>query len=347
VVDISGHLSNPQNLDISTIQGSLLGPVLFLIYINDFPNCTTLNTFLFADDTTAIKTGPILSELIDNINMELKKMASWFRSNKMALNISKTKYIIFHNKGKQIDLQGKTIYIDENPDPLNPDPSNIHIIERIHNQNPNKLGKSFKLLGVHLDENLSFNPHISILCNKLSRALFVLRRIKNILPQTAIRTLYFSLFHCHLTYCPIILSMASQSNIDKILKFQKKAIKIISYSKSNVPANPLFHQLGILPIGKIISLNKLLFMHSIVYNYNLESFNNIWFLNNRRDMDMELRNNNDFTLPLIRRELFRKSPLYSLPYEWNHCGDVKFQHNRCTFKIALENELFDSLINEN
>jgi hypothetical protein len=64
-------------------------------------------------------------------------------------------------------------------------------------------------------------------------------------------------------------------------------------------------------------------------------------------MDMELRNNNDFTLPLIRRELFRKSPLYSLPYEWNHCGDVKFQHNRCTFKIALENELFDSLINEN
>jgi hypothetical protein len=81
-------------------------------------------------------------------------------------------------------------------------------------------------------------------------------------------------------------------------------------------------------------------MRAIAYNYNLESFNNIWTTNKLHEMDMELRNANDFTLPIICREIFRKSPLYSLPYEWNICGDVKLQHNRYTFKIALSYELF-------
>ncbi len=102
MVDIAGCLSRPQPLDISTIKGSLLGPVLFLVYINDFRNCTSLDLFLFADDTTALKTGPQLHELINVANLELKRMVNWFCANKMALNKSKTKYIIFHNKGKRL-----------------------------------------------------------------------------------------------------------------------------------------------------------------------------------------------------------------------------------------------------
>ncbi len=318
-----------------------------MIYINDFPNCTTLNTFFFADDTTALKTGTQIVDVIIDVNNELKKMAAWFRANKMALNVSKTEYIIFHNKGKKIDLQGLNVQIDENtdfpnPNP-NPNPPSPHILERICNQNLNKAGRSFRLLGVHFDENLNFNSHISILCNKLSRALFILRQVKKLLPQPAMKTLYFSLFHCHLLYCPIILSMASYTNLSRIFKLQKKAIRIISFSKNNTLTDPLFYQLGILPLENIITLNKLLFMHAIAFNYNLESFNNIWTTNNLREMDMELRNANDFTLPIIHREILRKSPLYSLPYEWNICGDVKLQHNRCTFKIALSYELFESL----
>jgi hypothetical protein len=95
----------------------------------------------------------------------------------------------------------------------------------------------------------------------------------------------------------------------RIFKLQKKAIRIISFPKNNTPTDPLFYQLGILPLEKIITLNKLLFMHAIAYNYNLESFNNIWTTNNLREMDMELRNANDFTLPIIRREILRKSPM--------------------------------------
>lgn len=343
VVDIAGHLSNPQLLDISTIQGSILGPILFLVYINDFPNCTNLISFLFADDTTAIKSGASLPILVREINTELSKMSTWFHANKMALNTSKTKYIIFHNKGKKVDLQDLSIVIDENTDPSINDPSKIHRIDRIHNTNPSQSDRSFKLLGVHLDENLNLNNHVSKLCNKLSRALFILRQVKNLLPQSALRTLYFSLFHCHLVYCPIILSITSQANITKIFKLQKKAIRIISNADYNAHSNPLFFQNGVLPIDQILTYSKLMFMHTVAFNYSLESFSGVWPRNNQRNLDMNLRNATDFVLPPVQRESFRKCPLYSLPHAWNQSGDIKFQHNRTTFKLALLDELFGPL----
>ncbi len=95
VVDINGTHSNPRNVDISVIQGSILGPILFLIYINDLPNTTSLLTFMFADDTSTLKSNVNLNELVDEINNELRKLATGFRCNKMAVNTSKTKFIIF------------------------------------------------------------------------------------------------------------------------------------------------------------------------------------------------------------------------------------------------------------
>jgi hypothetical protein len=147
---VAGYNSSPQPLDISTIQGSLLGPVLFLIYINDFPNCTSLKSFLYTDDTTALKIGTNLTDLIHNVNNEIKKMSAWFKANKMSLNVSKTKYIIFYSKGKRVDMQNLTVFIDDNADPLNPDPSKIHTLDRVFTSNQNQCDRSFKLLACTL-----------------------------------------------------------------------------------------------------------------------------------------------------------------------------------------------------
>ncbi len=110
VVDINGAFSNPQDVNMSVIQGSLLGPTLFLIYINDFPNCTTLDTFLFADDTSALKSGPHLPQLFTQLNSELYKIATWYRANKMSANASKTKYIFSIIKGKLSIQLGLTLF---------------------------------------------------------------------------------------------------------------------------------------------------------------------------------------------------------------------------------------------
>ena len=92
---INGHLSKEISIDISVLQGSILGPLLFLCFINDLPTITNLLTLLFADDTAGLKSGFNLDELITEVNIELNKLAIWFRANKMAVNVSKTKYIIF------------------------------------------------------------------------------------------------------------------------------------------------------------------------------------------------------------------------------------------------------------
>ncbi len=86
-----------------------------------------------------------------------------------------------------------------------------------------------------------------------------------------------------------------------------------------------------------------MFMHAVAFNYNLDSFSNVWQTNAQRGLDMELRNAKDFVLPPIQRELFRRFPLYSLPSEWNQLGDIKLQQNRTTFKIALLYDLFETL----
>ena len=100
IVEINGYKSKQEEIDMSVIQGGILGPVLFLIYIDDLPESSLLEAFLFADDTQGRKAGKNLSDVMDSVNLELAKWAQWFRSNKMAVNTDKTKYLIFHTKGK-------------------------------------------------------------------------------------------------------------------------------------------------------------------------------------------------------------------------------------------------------
>jgi hypothetical protein len=126
---------------------------------------------LFADDTTGLAKGANLQELVSYVNLELQKMANWFRSNKMQLNASKTKYIIFRTKNKQIDPQACNVVYNCTKIGLPDDPSLISPIERISFESTEK---SFKLLGVLFDEYLCFKPHIEMLCSKISNLFSVL-----------------------------------------------------------------------------------------------------------------------------------------------------------------------------
>ena len=140
----------------------------------------------------------------------------------MALNVSKTKYIIFHNPNKKIDLQGLSLVFNNNPINSTQNPILITPIERVLSNHEIKNLRSFKLLGIHLDENLNFNTNTSTLCSKISKSIFIINRAKNLLNANALKTLYFSLIHSHLLYCPLIYSCTSQKNISKIFKLQKK-----------------------------------------------------------------------------------------------------------------------------
>ncbi len=344
-VDVNGHLSELLSISCGVFQGSILGPILFLCYINDIFSASDLATFLFADDTTCLAENNNLSDLIDYVNSELNKLAVWFKANRMAVNVSKTNYIIFHTRGKKTDLNGKSVVFNSNdPNSTHVDPNLIQILERVHDNHIDPKMQSFKLLGVFLDEHLTLNKHVNHTTAKLSRALYLLKRVKHFVSPGAMRKLYFSLFHSHLLYCINILSCTSQTNITRILIMQKKAIRTVTNAPYNAHTNPLFLELNVLPFDKLITLNRLLFMHAIAYNYAPKTFDNTWITNAERNIGHDLRNNDFFVMPQVRIELFRRFPLYALPHELNILGEnIRLQHNRTTFKIALTDFLLSSL----
>jgi hypothetical protein len=141
----------------------------------------------------------------------------------MVVNTKKTKYIIFHSKGKKVEMNGLNLIYD-NEQGIEHDPSKVSVLDRTGRMNAAPDLQSFRLLGVLLDENLTFDPHINMLLAKLSKSTFIISKVKNILPPQTLRTLYFSLFHSHLTYCPIIASCANKSSIEKIFKAQKRSL---------------------------------------------------------------------------------------------------------------------------
>jgi hypothetical protein len=133
------------------------------------------------------------------------------------------------------------------------------------------------------------------MCKKINRALYCIKQAKNNLSLQALKALYYALVHSHLTYCPIILSCTSKNNINCIAKIQKKAVRIITYSRYNDHTAPLFANLAILPYDKIIEISKLMFMHSIEKNSD-------------HNTGHVLRNENDYALPIPRIEFFKKIP---------------------------------------
>ena len=173
-------------------------------------------TFLFADDTSCLAEHNNLNELILFVNGELQKIANWFRSNKMAVKISKAKYVIFRTKGKKIDDNISPVTFNNNEMGVQNDPKNIFMLERVYTGNPEQEHRFYKLLGVYLDEYLSFDKHVSYICAKLSRANFCIKRAANKLSKKALTSLYYALVHPHLLYCNNILNCTSSKNLTKI-----------------------------------------------------------------------------------------------------------------------------------
>ena len=150
-VSIEGVNSSIKTISCGVPQGSVLGPILFLLYINDMPRCTTLFTSLFADDTGLFTSSPDLNDLIQQTNSELSKVATWFTANKLTLNVSKTKYLIFRTKKMPISHLYTDLQIGG------------EIIERV---GEGCREETFKFVGLNLDEYVTWQSHVNTICKK-------------------------------------------------------------------------------------------------------------------------------------------------------------------------------------
>ncbi len=331
-VSVNGGESGLRDIRLGVPQGSILGPLLFLIYINDLPGVSEFLSLLFADDTTLILSHDNLDILIEKVNLEFKKICDFFRANKLSIHPDKTKFILFSTKNTNNHVIN--ILCNNNNDDQNT-PELITPIEQITS---NSSTPAVKFLGIYIDPNLNFKFHINYIKNKLSKSLFAMRTAKNTLNTESLKMLYFAIFHSHLLYANIIWSCTDKTTINNLFKLQKSAIRILDGAKYNQHTEPIFKKHNILPLPDLIDYSKLQFIHRYKFNLLPSSFNNFWTLNAERNIgsnQLQLRNNDDFSLPLPRLTTVKNLPYYSLPSLWN-----SFPNN--DIKTTQSHTLFDS-----
>jgi hypothetical protein len=259
----------------------------------------------------------------------------------MAVNTKKTKFIVFRTHGKIIDNNLCKIVFNNNEIGKPEDPNLIFDLERVHNMG---ITKSLKILGVLFDEYLLFDDHINMLCSKVSSSLYIINRAKNFLPKCALLSLYFALIHSNLSYCLLIYGCAKKTHFSKIITQQKKAVRIICNANARAHTNPIFKELKILPIEKMLEFSKLKFMHLYHNNKQPLSFSNMWITNQQRNPERRLRNNDCYDILPHRYESIKNLPLFALPRAWNQEDDRKLNPDCKIYLKNLKLKLLNSLV---
>ena len=269
-VYFNGVSSATLSLSCGVPQGSVLGPLLFLIYINDLPNISdTLQFFLFADDTNLYYESDDLVELEKNMNRELKKLSLWLNANRLALNISKTNFIIFRGYRKPCDYN----------------------VTLLLNRKAIEQRTYVKYLGVLIDEHLNWKEHVLNVTKKISRSVGIICKLRSCMDVSLLRTLYYSLVYSHLNYGIHAWGSACKTDLEKILTLQKKVVRAMTGNRwyqtygnpgPLVSSDPLFKNLGILKVEDIYKLNLGKFIFSSLSHLSPPLFWTWFTINNQK-----------------------------------------------------------------
>ena len=243
-VMFNGKRSTEKTVNIGVPQGSILGPLLFLIYINDLNQALLSGDLsLFADDANYYKCGSDYNQLIESVNNNLKQLSKWFIANKLSLNYIKSEAMIFCRK---------TLYF-----PLQP----VVIDDR-----PLSYSYSFKFLGLILDFKLNWKKHIQHVRSKLSSACGIIYQLRNNISMSISKTIYYSIAYPYLNYCCVVWSSAHNTHFQSLFSTQKRLIRIITKSGRRSESSKLFKQLKLLKLNDILEVNTLLFVYKSINN---------------------------------------------------------------------------------
>ena len=243
-VYFNGSKSSETCPNIGVPQGSILGPLLFLIYINDINHALISGKLsLFADDANFYKSSKDYIQLIRTVNSNLKLLSKWFRANKLSLNYIKTEAMMFSRK---------IIYF-----PIPP-----VIIDNI----PIPYSYYFKFLGLILDYKVNWKRHIQYVRSKLSSACGIMYQLRNNITLSIAKTMYYGIAYPYLNYCNTTWSSANISHFQSLFSTQKRLLRLIMKRGRMTESNVLFSQLKFLKLNHIFEMNVLIFVFKSINN---------------------------------------------------------------------------------
>ena len=300
IILVNGY--NSKNLDVTcgVPQGSVLGPLLFLIYINDIPNASSKFAFyLFADDTSIYFESGNLEQLQKVINSELKHVKKWLDANKLALNVDNTNFVIFHSPQK---------------------PLNENITIKFGKQHVTK-AKHVKFFVLLLDENLSWKHHLSELSKKSARKCGIFFKVRHLLPTNVLVSLYYSLFASFLQYGIVVWGLTYDTYIKPIFILQKEVVRAITFNNFSAPSAPIFLTLRLLKLQDLFEMKLLTFVFEAVNKFSPSCFHEFFdVLSQVHQHDTRQARKGDILL--TRKNTLQyglKSIRYAGAKSWNRC----------------------------
>ena len=303
-VKFNNILSDPLPITIGVPQGSILGPLLFLIYVNDLSNIlSSFLSIMYADDTTLVNSDASYENLINVGNAELKLFFDWSLSNRLSVNVEKTYYMIFGNR--RVDDHSHNFLL-----------GNAQL----------SMCDASKFLGINLDAKLTFNHHIELITNKVSKSIGIMFKLQNLLPFSCMKQLYYSLIYPYLNYCIISWGGTCPTYLNPLVVLQKRAIRVITKSHFLAHTTPLFFRCGVLKLVDLYKYSLAIYF----YKNNLES-------NFARHHSYRTRGATSLCPIFQRLNVTQRSVNYAGPTIWNEIPvEIRTLRTLRKFKIALK-----------
>lgn len=326
-----GELSDEIDIDIGLPQGSALGPLLFVLYINDIVNVKKFcDIFLFADDTALMIKAPTWEMAFRMINNDLKEIYNWLNENKLLLNVKKTKWMAL-DRVKMIDNEGEIRIGAE-------------IIERV---------ECIKYLGVHIDDQLTFSEHIDVTARNAAQKTNILFRLSKKLTFNTKKQIYMSIIAPIFEYCSTIIFSCDLEDIRRLQLIQNRAMRIILRRSRDSSRIQMLNDLRWLSIYQKLLFNVCIMIfkmkNGLVPKYLTDKL-----IYTRDVHEINTRNKNDLRLPRVKTEAAKKSIYFEGVKIFNKLPSIlKEEKNLQKFKRDCENHIknkinpFCSKVNRN
>ena len=316
-VFVNGKQSMKKKILSGVPQGSVLGPLLFLIYINDLPlhlNKDTKDT-LFADDAAIYSTDSNIKKIENVLQDSIHRANNWCGKNSMVIHPDKTKYMVITTRQKhQITPLTLNLEIDQ---------TNIEQVNQ------------HKMLGILIDSELNWNRHIEMLVKKISRNIFLITKLKKDASADNLKLFFNAHIMSHLNYASTLYDQCSKDNLKQLNSIHRRAVKHLIMQPGQSTDEKL-KILKILPLEKQFEFNKIILMHKIYNGKTPTYLEDLIQKSTQRYASMNL------VTPLPRIDLCKSSLTFSGSQLWNR---LPLEFKKITSVNTFRNKLFKHLLN--